>query len=93
MDYFNFFLIAHAGVIDEAPGIPGLLLNILNFLLQMFGIVAIIALVISGIIYLTASGDEDRIKLAKKASLYSIIGIIVVLSGMVIIKTIGGFLK
>lgn len=82
-----------AGVIDDAPGIPQLLLNILNFLLQVFGIIAIIALLISGIFYLTAYGSEDRLKLAKRGMTYSIIGIVVVLSGMIIIKTIGGILK
>ena len=85
--------IARAGVIDEAPNISQLLLNILNFLLQIFGIIAIIALAVSGIFYLVSSGNEDRIKLAKKASLYSIIGIAVALTGMIIIKTISGFLK
>ena len=82
-----------SGVIDNAPSIGQLLLNILNFLLQIFGIIAIIALAISGIIYLTAYGDEDRIKLAKKSVMYSIIGIIVALSGMIIVKTISGLLK
>ncbi|MFA5777571.1 MAG: hypothetical protein WC906_03975 [Parcubacteria group bacterium] len=93
MDYFNFFLIAKAGVIDSAPSIPQLLLNILNFSLQIFGIIAIIALVVSGIIYLTSAGDEDRIKLAKKSVVYAIIGIVVALSGMIIIRTINGFLE
>jgi len=85
--------IARAGVIDEAPNISQLLLNILNFLLQIFGIIAIIALAVSGIFYLVSSGNEDQIKLAKKVSLYSIIGITVALTGMIIIKTISGFLK
>ncbi len=87
------FLICSAGAIDEAPRIPELLLNILNFLLQIFGIIAIIALVVSGIIYLTAGGSEDQIKMAKKYSFYSIIGIVVALSSLIIIKTIEIFLK
>ncbi|MFH0969020.1 MAG: hypothetical protein V1804_00765 [Patescibacteria group bacterium] len=82
-----------AGVIESAPNILQLLLNILNFLLQIFGIIAIIALVVSGIIYLTAYGDEDRMKLGKKSLVYSIIGIAVALSGIIIVKTISGFLK
>lgn len=82
---------AASGVIDNAPGIPQLLLNILNFLLQMFGIIAIIALVVSGIMYLTAYGDENRLKIAKRSAAYSVIGILVVLAGMVIIRTISKF--
>lgn len=85
MDIIN---IAKAGVISDAPNISHLLLNVLNFLLQIFGIIAIIALVVSGIFYLTSFGSEERIKLAKKGTVYSIIGIVVALSGMIIIKTI-----
>lgn len=85
--------IAQAGAISSAPNISQLLLNILNFLLQIFGIIAIIALAISGIIYLTSFGDEDIIKLAKKSVKYSIIGIIVALSGMIVIKTMNSFLN
>lgn len=91
--FFNFFLIAHAGVITDAPNISQLLLNIFNFLLQIFGIIAIIGTVISGIIYLTAYGDEDRIRLGKRSLAYSIVGIIAALAGMIIVKTIGIFLK
>jgi hypothetical protein len=90
---FPFSISNAAGMIESAPSISQLLLNILNFLLQIFGMIAIIALVISGIIYLTAYGSEDRIKLGKKSLVYSIIGIAVALSGMIIIKTIGSFLK
>ncbi len=100
---FNFYLsflisifsfsISNAGVISDAPNISELLFNILNFLLQVFGIIAIISLVVSGILYLTSSGDESRIRLAKKGMIYSIIGILVALSGVIIIKTISGFLK
>ena len=85
--------IAHAGVISSAPSIPQLLLNVFNFLLQTIGIIAIISLVVSGIIYLTSFGDNDRIEMAKKSMSYSVIGIVVVLSGMIIIRTISGFLK
>lgn len=87
------FSISNAGVISDAPNVSELLFNILNFLLQVFGIIAIISLVISGILYLTSSGDESRIRLAKKGIIYSIIGILVALSGVIIIKTISGFLK
>lgn len=87
------FLISRAGVISDAPNVSELLCNILNFLLQAFGIIAIISLVISGILYLTAAGDEGRIKLGKKGIVYSVIGILIALSGVIVIKTITGFLN
>jgi hypothetical protein len=83
---------AAGGVIDNAPTLAQLLLKVLNFCLEIFGIIAIISIVIAGIIYLTASGDERRIEKAKKMTLYSIIGIAAALGGMIIIKTISGIL-
>lgn len=85
--------IAQAGVISDAPNISQLVLNVLNFLLQIFGLIAIIALAFSGIFYLTAFGDEDRIKSAKKSATYSVIGIAVALSGIIIVKAISGFMN
>lgn len=62
--------------------------NILVWLLGLFGIIGILGFLISGIIYLTAAGDEDRMGYAKRAMQYSIIGVIVGLVGFVIIQAI-----
>jgi hypothetical protein len=63
----------------------GIISNLLYWLLAIFGIVGVIGFAISGILYLTAAGDETRMQSAKKAMLYSIMGVIVGLSGLVII--------
>ena len=81
-----------AGVIDSAPNVAQLLLKVLNFFLEVFGIIGIISIIIAGIIYLTAIGDETRIGKAKKMFLYSIVGVVVALGGMIIIKTISGMM-
>lgn len=60
--------------------------NIMNWLLMIVGIIAVIGFAIAGILYLTAAGDEDRIGTAKKAMMYSIIGVIVALLGLVILR-------
>lgn len=62
--------------------------NFLYWLLGIFGIVGIIGFIISGILYLTAAGNETQAEKAKKAMTYSIIGIIVGLSGLVVIFAI-----
>jgi len=62
--------------------------NILVWLLELFGVIGILGFLISGIIYLTAAGDEDRMGYAKRAMQYSIIGVIVGLIGFVIIQAI-----
>lgn len=71
-----------------AGSITGILLNILLWILRIFGIVGIIGFVISGILYLTAAGDEERMAYAKRAMQYSIIGVVVGLLGVVILQAV-----
>ncbi len=59
--------------------------NIMFWLLSLVGVIAVIGFAISGIMYLTSAGDDTRMGNAKKAMMYSIIGVIVALSGLVVI--------
>lgn len=70
----------------------GIARNFMNWILIFIGILGVIGFVIAGILYLTAAGDEDRIKTAKSAMIYSIIGVIVALLGIVILRAAAGFL-
>ena len=69
----------------ESP-IFGIISNIVYWLLGTLEAVSLIAFIISGIMYLTAAGDETQAGKAKKAMTYSIIGVIVGLSGFVIFQ-------
>lgn len=66
--------------------------RLMNWLLALLGFIGVIAFVISGILYLTAAGDEDQIERAKKAMWYSILGVIVALMGLVIIFAVDNLL-
>lgn len=66
--------------------------NIMNWILGIVGVMGVIGFAISGILYLTAAGDEGKIDTAKKAMTYSIIGVIVALVGLVVIKAVGSML-
>lgn len=65
-----------------------IIMNIMFWILGIFGALGILGFIISGIIYLTSAGNEDRMGAAKRAMLYSIIGVIVGLVGFVIIQAI-----
>lgn len=67
------------------PGgsISGIMSTILMWLLGMLGIFGIFGFLISGSMYLLASGDDDLIKRAKKAMTFSILGITVGLIGYI----------
>ena len=81
------------GLPDAPGGIRDILTNLLNWLLGIIGIIAIIAFAISGIQYMVSAGDSDTMETAKRNALYSIIGIIVALSGYIIVKAIYAVLR
>lgn len=77
----------------ENTTIASIITNLVNWLLLIFGLIAIIGFVISGIMYLVAAGDEDTQKKAKRAMIYSITGVIVGLVGLVVLKQVDAFLN
>lgn len=65
--------------------------SVLNFLLSVVGVIGIIMMVVGGLMYLTAAGDEDRIKTGKSITVYSIIGIAIALAALVLVTQIATF--
>jgi len=85
--------IAHAGVITDAPTFQNIGMSVLNFLLSVVGIVAIMALVVSGMMYFFSFGDNSRMEVAKKSAKYAIVGIILVMGSMVLMRMSGQFFE
>jgi hypothetical protein len=59
--------------------------NVMRWGLGIFSFIAVISFVISGVMYLVSAGDEKRQEGAKRAMYYSIMGVIVGLSGLIVI--------
>jgi len=78
--------------VDDAISLKQVAMNVLEFLLSVFGVLAIIALVIGGGMYLTAYGDEKKIDSGKKIITYAIIGIVVALSALVVTRQIASLI-
>lgn len=77
--------------VQNAPTAATILLNVLNFLLGIVGVLAIIFLVIGGSMYLGAAGNPSQIDKAKGVVKYSLIGIVVALASMVFVRQIAAF--
>ena len=75
-----------------AGSLLGIVTSGMNWLLILVGILGVIGFVIAGIIYLTAAGDEGQIEKGKTAMIYSIVGVIVALLGVIIIQAVQGLL-
>ena len=79
-------------------GLPGgsitnIVNQVMNWILAIVGAIGVIGFAIAGILYLTAGGEEDRIDQAKRAMLYSIIGVVVALLGLVILRAVSTMLQ
>lgn len=73
--------------------ILGIVSNLLFWLLAIFSIMGIVGFVIAGIMYLVSAGDDDMINKAKSAMKWSIVGIIVGLSGFLIMQAVSALLS
>ena len=62
--------------------------SIVNALLTLAAIIAVVFVIIGGVRYITAQGDEDAVALAKNTIIYAAIGIIVIALSAVIINFI-----
>jgi hypothetical protein len=74
-----------------APTIAQITENTLSFLLSIIGMLAIIGLAVSSILYLSAGGDPSQAERAKQAMKYSIIGIAVAGASLIIVTQIVRF--
>jgi hypothetical protein len=81
----------------SSSGLPSssiytIIVGIMKWLLAIFGFVAIIGFVISGIMYLVAAGNDDMQEKAKNQMMWSIVGVIVGLVGLVVIYAVDNML-
>lgn len=78
--------------VNPPDGLPlsQIALNILDVLLSFVGILAVIMLVVGGIMYMVAAGDETRAETAKKIVTYAVIGLGVAITSLIIVKAISG---
>lgn len=66
--------------------------QIISTLFVVLGMIAVIMIVIGGIRYATANGDQGAIKSAKNTILYAVVGVIVAMLSYAIVNfTIGAF--
>ncbi len=93
-------VLAASGIIPDTGGlapsgdtsIVELLTGLLKWALTILGVLGVLGFVLAGLLYLTAAGDADRIKTAKSAMIYAIVGIVVGLAGTIVMTAIQNWL-
>ncbi|TXH02222.1 MAG: hypothetical protein E6R05_04485 [Candidatus Moraniibacteriota bacterium] len=83
--------IALAGVISDAKPLSESLTDILDFLLLIFGVIAILGMIVAGVLYFTAGGDERQVMVAKRAFTWCVVGIVVTLGSQVLVRALAAF--
>lgn len=78
----------HAGVISDAPPLAELFLNGLQMILVGISIIAVIAFIFTGIMYISASGDPQRMEQSKKMLIGSVVGLVIALMALIIVRVL-----
>ncbi|MDZ4244908.1 MAG: PKD domain-containing protein [Candidatus Gracilibacteria bacterium] len=74
--------------LTENKGIREFVLNVINFALGFLGLIAVVAIIYGGFIYLTAGGDDSKTEKGKNSVVFAVIGIILVLASYAIVRTV-----
>ena len=70
------------------PAITNAFQNLYIYLISISGVIALLALIVGGIVYLTSAGDPEKLGKAKKQTLAALLGIVILLSSYLILRTI-----
>lgn len=90
---FVFFANAQGVALPTNVGLPsgsltGVVSNFTNWILGIFGFLAIISFLVSGLMYFLAAGDDKAQEKAKKQMTWSIMGVVIGLVGLVVIYAV-----
>ena len=81
-----------AGYKTEGTSLEQKIGNALNILFALLGVLFIVLIIYSGFLWLTASGNETKVKRAKDNLYQSIIGLIIIIGAYAISRFIFGVL-
>lgn len=62
----------------------------LNYFLGFLGLLVVTMFIWSGVLFVTAQGDEKQLEKAKKIMLWSIIGVLIIMLSFVIVNAVTG---
>lgn len=78
--------VQQSGGDKNKTSLPAFIENITNILLFLVGVIAVIAIVISGLRFVTANGNQDQISSARNGIIYAVIGIAVAIMAYAIVR-------
>jgi uncharacterized membrane protein SirB2 len=85
---FSFGLGVYAGFPKIDTDIAGIGVKLIDALWVVFTIIAVVMFVVAGILFLTSTGDPQKIQQARNAFLWGVVGIAVAIIGYSITKIV-----
>ncbi len=82
---------AYSDGIATEDSLKSTILKWVNFFLGFFSLLAMIALIFAGFLYVTSAGNDEQAQKAKKIIIWVVIGIIVVLIAYVLVNSLISF--
>ncbi len=70
----------------NAPKLEKTVINILNAIIAILGLVAVVFVIVGGVQYMTSTGDPGKVKKAKDTILYALIGLAVCVASFAIVN-------
>ena len=75
---------------DKINNLPSFIYMILNIVFQIGAIFSVLAIIYVGFLFVSARGDPEKLVIARRAFLYTVIGIGVLLGAVLIASVIQG---
>ncbi len=76
--------------LPQNADLPGMIGKVLGTVLGFTGTIFFVLVVYAGLMWMTAAGNEERIKKAKQILIGALIGLVIILSAYAITQFIGG---
>jgi len=72
----------------SSTGVAGVINNVITIVLWIAGALAVIYLIYSGILYITAAGNPDAAKKGQQGIINAVIGIVIIVLAFVILRAV-----
>ncbi len=93
---FDLFKIAKAAIVTNplhSPTLGDFIKVIANIIMQIGGIVAVVFIIWSGFLFVTARGNEEQLKKARSVFFWTIIGAVILLGAYAIAVAVVAFIN
>ncbi len=77
---------------DDEPDINSTIVNAINIITGIVGLLAVVVMILGGITFITSQGDAAKVAKAKHTVLYGVVGLVVALLAFAIVNFVMGII-